>query len=424
MPRPHHIVVGISWGDEGKGTITDSLTRKLGASVVVRFNGGGQAAHNVVTNDGRHHTFSQWGSGTLAGAHTILTKDVAIDPLAMAEEANALIRVGVATPFSLLAVDGRALVTTPYHAEINRLRERLRGEQRHGSCGTGFGETIADSIAHPDDCLRAADLSKYDTLAWKLQSLRLAKGAEASRLRKGEPHDSFFLSLDVERRILERLYDVGQRVHVAGWDEIATRLRTAPAVFEGAQGVLLDEWHGFHPHTTWSTTTADNARATIVAAEAGEWVTVGVTRAYATRHGAGPFPTEIDGAGPPVGEHNAKHDWQGRFRVGCFDAVLARYAVEAVSGVDALAVTCCDHMGLPACVGYAFHGGAGNVSRFKVSRDRDLDRQQKLGEFLGTVKPDLSGRGVWSAHDIARQLGVPLMVSSHGPRAADKRWRP
>src|SRR5581483_3933927 len=133
------ISVGLGFGDEGKGATVDFLARKLGADLVVRYSGGSQAGHNVQLPDGRRHTFSQFGAGTLAAIpdhpRTYLGPNVIIDPLALAREARHLADLGVRDPARLVTVHPRCLVASPWHQAANRLRELARGDARHGSCG-------------------------------------------------------------------------------------------------------------------------------------------------------------------------------------------------------------------------------------------------------------------------------------------------
>lgn len=454
MSKAAWVVVGLGYGDEGKGTIVDALVRKTGARTVVRFNGGCQAAHNVVAPDGRHHTFSQWGAGTLAGARTILTKDFILSPLALENEARHLSLKGVPDPMSLVTVDERALLVTPYHAVVNQTRELVRGGGAHGSCGVGIGEAVADAI-EDKDVLRAGDLLNESTLRAKLDRLRAAKHAEAALLCESSleaqisyaSRRDFFTFLfniyneEVFKLIVASMLDVGKQISIAHFAAIAGRLEDEDRrygekdlVLEGAQGVLLDEWHGFHPHTTWSTTTSENARAFLATAGDYDATVVGVTRSYATRHGAGPFPTEITGAGPPRGEHNAAHPWQGNFRVGHFDQVAARYAIESDSCVDAIAVTCCDQEIAPGprmmCVAYEHDRGRVlklEARRYHGKDKARLEEQRKLGEFLRAAKPRYeplsNGPGDTAAGAIARELGKPLLVESRGPTCEDKVWK-
>src|SRR5687768_225602 len=148
-------VVGLGYGDEGKGTVVDYLTRKHTAHTVVRFNGGAQAAHNVVTPDGKHHTFAQFGSGTLAGARTHLSRFMLVNPLDLFNEARHLESLGIADPLQLVTISPDALVTTPLHVAANLIREL---QNQHGSCGKGIGETQRTADDLGDAALRVSDL--------------------------------------------------------------------------------------------------------------------------------------------------------------------------------------------------------------------------------------------------------------------------
>ena len=177
----HAIVVDLGYGDAGKGGIVDLLCHRAArvaaggpVHTVVRFNGGAQAAHNVVTPGGRHHTFAQFGSGTLSapGTRTFLSRCMLVDPLALVGEAGHLASLGVADPLALVAIDRDALLTTPYHQAANRAREAARGAARHGSCGMGIGETAAYALAHPGDAPRVGDCQSPRELTRKLTLLR------------------------------------------------------------------------------------------------------------------------------------------------------------------------------------------------------------------------------------------------------------
>lgn len=405
------LVAGLGFGDEGKGSIVDSLVRTTGARWVVRYNGGHQAAHNVVTPGGAHHTFSQWGSGTLAGARTWLSRFMVIDPLAMIKEAEALERLGVADPFGRLVVDENCLVTTPYHWWMNRVREHARGEERHGSCGLGVGETVADGLTDPD-ALRVRDLTNGITVQRKLNRLRDEKQALAESLKTTGPRGWFSVGDTISSFV-----QVGKRLKlgrpVFSADE--------PLVFEGAQGVLLDEWHGFHPHTTWSTTTFTHAEVLLTELGwRGERLRLGVTRAYATRHGVGPFPTESASLCLPDA-HNGSSGWQGAFRVGWLDVVLLRYAVDVCGRVDVLAVTCLDR--LPRIAGAAVRYDNA-WAQIPCRLDRDLVRQGRMGEVLRRARPvyRLVDSPVALVGLLETRLGVPIGIESWGPTADDKRY--
>src|SRR4051794_37158626 len=138
------ILSGLGYGDEGKGTWTDFLARTMPVHTVVRFNGGAQAGHNVVTPDGRHHTFAQFGSGTFVrGVNSHLSRFMLLNPIRLLQEADELRVLGVPDALARLSVDRRALLTTPFQVAANRLKELARGDARHGSCGMGIGETMS-----------------------------------------------------------------------------------------------------------------------------------------------------------------------------------------------------------------------------------------------------------------------------------------
>ncbi len=411
---PHYIVVDLGYGDAGKGTVVDWLCSRGGAEpvrAVIRFNGGAQAGHNVITEDGRHHTFAQFGSGTFTpGVRTHLSRFMLVDPLALAAEAAHLAAVGVPDALDRLTVDAGALLTTPYHAAANRARELARGRARHGSCGMGIGETARYALRHPADAPRAGDCRDPRCLGQKLTTLRDRLTAEVGPL--GAPPAA----------------DVGaacrgfaRRVRLTGAGYLARLLREGPVVFEGAQGVLLDEWHGFHPYTTWSTTTFGNA-ATLLA-EAGQTARrIGVLRCYQTRHGPGPFVTGDPSLELPEG-HNAYGTWQGEFRIGHLDAVALRYALEAAGGADLLALTHLDvaarHPELRVGRGYQIDGE--EVTRLPAGPPGDLAAQEELTGRLLRARPVYRDAGGDWVAAVEQALGVPVGLVSSGPRAADKR---
>jgi len=320
-------VVDLGFGDAGKGATVDFLVRDQGADLVVRFNGGAQAAHNVITPDGRHHTFAQFGSGSFVpGVRTHLGPRLVIDPGALLVEAEHLERKGVVRPLDRLTVDPNAVLITPFHLATNRLRELLRGKDRHGSCGIGFGETVADAQAGRES-LRARDL-----LGDPAPALRRIQERKRWELLEARELEEFEILEDPEavERTLELWAEWTPQVHEG----------LPPArgvVFEGAQGVLIDERWGYAPHTTWSDCTFNGAEELC----AGELIRVGVIRAHSVRHGPGPFPTE-DVDWPAPDKHNGTGRWQGAVRAGPLDLDLLRYALDCVGGADWLAVTWLD----------------------------------------------------------------------------------
>ncbi|MDP9864616.1 MULTISPECIES: adenylosuccinate synthetase [Streptosporangium] len=391
----HVIVVDLGYGDAGKGTVVDWLCAQGPVQAVVRFNGGGQAGHNVVLPDGRHHTFAQFGSGTLRGVPTHLSRFMVVDPLALASEAAHLAGLGVPDPFGLLTVDRDALLATPYHVAAGRARELARGADRHGSCGMGVGETMAYALGHPGLGPTVGDCEDPALLTRKLRALREALGVTGPAVEDCVAAYRAF----------------AERVALVDSSYTAALLRGRPVVFEGAQGVLLDEWHGFHPHTTWSTTTFANALALLDGVPA---VRLGVLRTYTTRHGPGPLVTE-DPELEAAEAHNADGPWQGPFRVGHFDAVAHRYALAVAGGADALALTHLDAPVSRMCVSY-------DIGELPAGPPGDLDRQARLTGRVLRARPRYAGgigAGDWPAA-VADALGVPVCLGSAGPTVADK----
>ncbi|MCW6006202.1 adenylosuccinate synthetase [Micromonospora sp. CPCC 205371] len=409
----HVMVADLGYGDAGKGTVVDWLCAQgidgKPVTAVVRYNGGGQAAHTVVLPDGRRHAFAQFGAGSFRpGVRTHLSRFMVVDPLALATEADHLAAAGVADPFGRLTIDRAALLATPYHRAANRAREIARGADRHGSCGKGVGEAMAYHLAHPDDAPRVADCRDPAVLGDKLALLRDRLTAELGPL-PAPPVDA---AIDAYRGF-------AAVVSIVDGSHLHDLLAAGPVVFEGAQGVLLDEWHGFHPYTTWSTTTFANADTLL--AEAGHTADrLGVLRTVTTRHGPGPLVTE-DTALPLTDPHNPTNPWQGRFRFGHFDAVAHRYALDVAGGVDGIALTHLDAVSpaLRMCVAYDWTG------RLEPGPHGDLDRQEALTRRLTKTTPVYTDirPDDWVAA-VADALRTPVVLTSHGPTATDKRLTP
>lgn len=418
------IVTDLGFGDSGKGTITDFLVRRLGARLVVRHNGGAQAGHTVVLSDGRAHTFSQFGAGTFVpGVRTFLSRFMVVHPGGLLEEARVLRGKGVSDALERISIDPRALVITPFHQAANRLREVLRGNARHGSCGLGVGETTRHSLEHPHECVRAGELLDLEALKNKLLRVQQRYWQEFSQHRRelalhplGATEMVLLESPETSAHFLEQARGIAGLVQDPGPID-------GTVIFEGAQGVLLDEWRGFHPYTTWSTCTFDNAQT--LAQEWGAQVTrLGVVRSYATRHGAGPFPTEDEGLRWPE-PHNRWGPWQESFRSGHFDAVLFRYAVECCGGLDGLAVTHLDRLrpGWKVCRGYGrIDAELYRQGRILPGPFTDLDYQERLGKALEKVSLDYQKMSQSRAfcEQLSQVAEAPVMVTSHGPTPEEK----
>ena len=282
--------------------------------------------------------FAQFGAGTFAGSRTYLGPAAVIDPPALLREARHLSELGVADPLALVALHPQCLVTTIWHQTLNRLRELSRGEDRHGSCGQGIGEARRYWLAHGHDAVVAADLRDRQILRAKLELLRQRALLEMQGWLDRIGNDRL---ADFD---LWELYSdaVDLDLHEAadcGFGLSAEMPACATAIFEGAQGVLLDEYRGFPPYTTWSTVTPYHAWELVRQMEADAVAVLGITRAYTTRHGAGPLPTfspELPARLADVG--NPWNCWQGGLRCGWLDLPLVRYAAAVAGPLDGLVV--------------------------------------------------------------------------------------
>lgn len=416
------IVIGLGFGDEGKGTTVDYLVSELPdptGSVVVRFSGGPQTAHNVVTNDGKHHTFAQFGSGTFHGAGTVITEHMLVNPFNMVNEAEALLDKTGWNPFEKLVLDENALLITPVHMEANRQREINRGSARHGSCGEGVGEARGFSLQHPDQALRMAHMGNADTLRQKLELL--------IEYYTDEIPGFSYVGVDSLVDDYAAAYaDIFQHVicdNATVLFVIRQAHESGNIVFEGSQGVLLDEVHGFHPYTTWSDTT--NGKALEVLKEAGigkgETTTIGVLRSYHTRHGDGPFPTEAELEGFSE-SHNGYGKWQGGFRCGFFDMVLAEYAAKATGGVDTISLTHYDRKS--PTIAMSYKGGMPEpITEFETQESFDPENYRGISDYLQSVTRDdiefVENRELL-LNDLLEERIAPIRLFSYGPKTGDK----
>lgn len=410
--KTSYIVVGLGFGDETKGATVDALCRKYGIDMVCRFNGGSQAAHNVCTPDGGHHTFSQIGSGTFAGAKTFLSRFMLVDPSRFLVEDDVLIAKGISI-LDRVFVDERALVITPFHVLLNRVREQARGTTHHGTTGMGISETVMDGMARKDAIRCGLLREPISVITRALEVTQEALLPEMKRLGA---------ALEFERlsipNIAARYKRFHSRTRILTADEVTGLLQDAAGktgiVFEGAQGILLDQNYGFHPHTTWSTTTSYNAFILLEESYVETDVeVVGVTRTYTTRHGAGPFPTEAPKLN--LAElHNSDDGLAGQFRIGYLDMPLLRYAARCCGGIDRLAVSHLDnHPGW-----YCTRNDHLDLTKLPTNtfEQEALCRQAWqpiMGAYLDKVPNDFSSV-------IAEQLNVPLLIESWGPTYKDR----
>lgn len=321
------VVIGAQFGDEGKGRMIDDYAAQVGGDgLVIRFNGGAQAGHTVVTPEGLRHVFSHVGSGAFVGAATFLSRFFVSHPMLFLKEIEILATKGVHPE---VYVDPQSPVTTPYDMMINQIVERERGADRHGSCGIGFGETIERNLMSAY-ALTVADLADAAALAAKLDAirrdyapLRLARLGFADSFRR---NGDLFLSDAILRHYVD---DAEQFLRLATVANLETATRGRQLLFEGAQGLLLDQDHGFFPYVTRSNTGLRNVLALAAELDLAELEVTYVTRPYTTRHGAGPLPHELPEKPYPgiVDATNIPNDWQGALRFGWLDLDVLRDSI-------------------------------------------------------------------------------------------------
>jgi adenylosuccinate synthase len=348
------VVLGANYGDEGKGVLTDYLAARLAAGgVVVRHNGGAQAGHTVLAPDGRRHVFGHVGAGAFCAVPTFLSSHFVCNPLLFLREQQQLHALDVHPE---VWVDAQAPVTTPYDMWINQVLEESRGRGRHGSCGVGFGETLERNLS-PDFALVVAGLADRAALRELLRAIRdHYVPARLARLGLAAPQSSVAREV-LSEGVLERfLADVEAFLGAVTVRDAAAATEGRDIIFEGAQGLLLDQDRGFFPHVTRSNTGLRNVLALAPALGIDHLHTVYVTRAYLTRHGAGPLPWEVPA--PPyagvVDATNLPNRYQGGLRFGLLDVDLLARSIgddlgdAARAGIrteHALAVTCLDQLG-------------------------------------------------------------------------------
>lgn len=345
-------VIGAQWGDEGKGKIVDWLAER--ADVVVRFQGGHNAGHTLVVGE-KVYKLSLLPSGIVRGTPSVIGNGVVLDPWALKAEVEKLRAQGVeVTPDTLQIADTCPLIL-PFHRDLDGLREDASGSGKIGTTRRGIGPAYEDKVGRR--AIRVCDLAHLDDLGPQLD--RLAAHHDALRAGFGEPpidRAALIAELrDIAGFVLPFAGPVWRMLHDA-------RGRGRRILFEGAQGVLLDIDHGTYPFVTSSNTVAGTAAAGTGLGPGAVGFVLGIAKAYTTRVGSGPFPTEQDN---DVGERlgTRGHEFgtvTGRKRrCGWLDAVLLRQSA-AVSGITGIALTKIDVLDgfetVSICTGYRLRG--------------------------------------------------------------------
>jgi adenylosuccinate synthase len=414
-------VVGAQWGDEGKGKIVDWLSNR--ADVVVRFQGGHNAGHTLVVGN-KTYKLSLLPSGVVQGKPSVIGNGVVVDPWALLSEIEKITAQGVKiTPDILILADNACLIL-PVHRDLDGAREAAAGANKIGTTGRGIGPAYEDKVGRR--AIRVADLADPDALTGKIERLLAHHGA----LRMG----LHLPDVDADA-LLAELLEVAPKIlpyAQPAWRVLDAAVKDGSRVlFEGAQGALLDVDHGTYPYVTSSNTVAGQAAAGSGLGPRSTGYVLGIVKAYTTRVGEGPFPSELfDDNGRRLGERG--HEFgtvTGRpRRCGWFDAALVRQSV-AVNGIDGVALTKLDVLDgfeeLKIGVGYRLHGQ--RVDYLPAG----LKSQSALEPIYETMEgwsqstrgarswKDLPGAAVKYVRRIEELIGAPVSLLSTSPERDD-----
>jgi adenylosuccinate synthase len=348
-------VIGAQWGDEGKGKIVDWLSER--AEIVVRFQGGHNAGHTLVIG-GVEYRLSLLPSGVVRpGKLSLIGNGVVVDPWALLKEIDAIAAKGVTVSPDNLRIAENVSLILPSHGEIDRARERARGGGAIGTTGRGIGPAYEDKAGRR--AIRLCDLADPATLGAKLDEIlrhhnALLRALDAPEAERAPLEQSL-------REIAPRLLPYADTV----WERLDQARRAGRRIlFEGAQGIMLDVDHGTYPYVTSSITHPAQAAAGTGLGVRSVGYVLGITKAYTTRVGSGPFPTELtDAIGETLGARGKEFGVvTGRKRrCGWFDAVMVRQAAK-IAGIDGIALTKLDVLDgfseLKVCIGYRRRGQA------------------------------------------------------------------
>ncbi|TNE61872.1 MAG: adenylosuccinate synthase [Alphaproteobacteria bacterium] len=416
------VVVGSQWGDEGKGKIVDWLSER--ADVVVRFQGGHNAGHTLVV-DGKVYKLSLMPSGVVRGGKvSVIGNGVVIDPWALLSEMDKLRGQGVDITPDSLQIAANATLIMPYHRELDALREDATKGVKIGTTRRGIGPAYEDKVGRR--AIRVCDLQSRDTIEARLEVAlthhnAVRRGLDQPEVDGKEIADQL---MELAPQILPYMHNV--------WRTLDDAQKSGKKIlFEGAQGSLLDVDHGTYPFVTSSNTIAGQAAGgSGMGPRALDYV-LGITKAYTTRVGSGPFPTEQENeVGQYLGEKG--HEFgvvTGRKRrCGWFDAVLVRQSL-TIGGVDGIALTKLDVLDgldeLKVCVGYKHKGEIVDYLPYGMEDQAAIEPVYETLEgwqdstFGARSWADLPATAIKYIRRIEELIGVPVALLSTSPERDD-----
>lgn len=439
------LLVDLGFGDSGKGSWTSFFAETQKADAFIRFNGGCQAGHRVVLSNGFDHIYSSFSSGHhKADAITYLDSNVLISPERISLEAADLKRKGVSNPLDRLVIHKGCSIVTPFHVAANRLRERHREltSSGHGSCGLGIGElmrmkTQDQTVLSLSDCLQTPQ--KITEILEAIRTELIESLTEALQFSYEIDHNVHLYLADLNDETISTDYanflsKFIKSIAITDDDYLSTLVSSKEhIVFEPAQGILLDEFYGFYPYNTWSSTTTKNAETALSLIEtigASDIYRYGIIRTYMTRHGAGPFPTENPKFGLELTEPtNFNNAWQKEFRRGPIDLPLLQYALYANRlELDGLLISHMDHAlqltdsqgRIP--VNRSYQQISSGRDLFQLHRKiKDPDSTSHFAELIDSLTPELQPVLLAALPQLlAQYLDVDISGLSYSPIATDK----
>ena len=414
-------VVGSQWGDEGKGKIVDWLSER--ADMVVRFQGGHNAGHTLVIGK-ETYKLSLLPSGVVRGKPLVIGNGVVVDPWALLDEIGRIGEQGVSVTPKVLKLADNASLILPLHKNLDQARESAAGSAKIGTTGRGIGPAYEDKVARR--AIRVCDLADEETLVLRVERLLSHHNALLRGLGQKEADSA---------ALVAQLKDVAPKIlpfAVPAWEILAGAHRAGLRIlFEGAQGAMLDVDHGTYPFVTSSNTVSGMAAVGTGMGPSAVGYVLGITKAYTTRVGSGPFPTELnDDVGHTLGERGREFGTvTGRVRrCGWFDAVMVRQAIK-VGGINGIALTKLDVLDtlveLKICTSYDLNGL--QVGRFPSAMS-DQAAVRPLYETMPGWETSTQGAQSWAdlpanaieyIRRIEELIEAPVALLSTSPQRDD-----
>ena len=417
------VVVGCQWGDEGKGKLVDYLGEK--ADIIVRFQGGNNAGHTIVIGE-KTFKLSLLPSGILRDDKlSIIGNGVVLDPWALKKEIDLLEKMGITISKNKLMIAENVSLILPFHKELDSLRENLAGAKKIGTTGRGIGPAYEDKVGRRS--VRLSDLNNPILLRARLERSL----AHHNVLMKGYNKPEYSIS-QIEDKLKE-ITSFISKFSISVWQELDDKKnKNKTILFEGAQGSLLDVDFGTYPYVTSSNTLASAASIGSGVSAKRVHTVLGIVKAYTTRVGEGPFPTEL--VNDKVGEHLAavgheKGTVTGRDRrCGWFDAALVKQTC-ILNGVDGIAITKLDVLDglkeLKICIGYKINNKSYNFLPMGADLEKGIEPIYEIFEGWHECTVGISSleklpkNAIYYIKSIEKYVGCPAYIVSTSPNRND-----